>query len=152
MKKMFLFFSVLLTFTIALANAPPVLEIPDVTVEFLVDNLDVDYDIVTVDAIQTVDVPQVALPLAFYTYSSPVMSVITDPGTLDVRLDIDISAEAIQGTLNDRNLYGTVIERSRLSLANLNNSDDSKDKNPMNLFYGCEVISTNEYHTTYCSI
>ena len=84
MKRLLVFFVVLMTFTLAWPNAPPVLLDLGVTVEFLADNLEIDYDFVSVDAIQTVDILQIELPLAFYVISIPVMTISTDPGTLDV--------------------------------------------------------------------
>jgi len=65
------------------ANAPPVLDYPDVTVEFLADNLDADYDYITVDDFESTQLDQVALPFLGYAVSFPV-AVTMKSGTLDV--------------------------------------------------------------------
>ncbi len=146
MRKTFLLSSILLLFIgMALANAPPVTFDTDSDQGETIENFTFNQSDVSQDAV-AIEVNQIASPIIGDSHGSPVVTLTVNPGTLDVRLDVNTSAEAIQGTLNDRNLYATV-ERSQLSLANLNNHDNSEDKNLMNQACESEVFSTNEYHT-----
>ena len=123
MKKLTVFISVLLLFSVALANAPPVLDYPDVTVEFLADNLDNDNDFISVYDYQTVMLDQVALPFIGDVISLPEVTITVNPGTLDVNYYADYTDATQENLCLNNNLMWSecnttsIYSNSRLFLA-----------------------------------
>lgn len=84
MKRLLCFCLVLLTFTLAWPHAPPVVMDPGITVEFLADAVDADFEIVPDYTYESIELDQVALPLMFEAVSIPVTTLFVNSGTLDV--------------------------------------------------------------------
>ena len=94
MRKIFFFSSILLLFVATLAHSPPRAENPGVTVEFVADDLSFDGDITVYDYINRLD--QVALPFIGDMISFPIVTVMANPGTLDVNYVSNTSFDATQ--------------------------------------------------------
>ena len=124
LRNFLVVFSVLFLFTAALANAPPVLDYPDVIIEFQADNLDNNVDFITIYDYQFIALDQVALPFIGDVIRLPEVIITMNTGTQGVIYVDYTSFDATQDNLclNNNLMWSecnttSIYSNSRLFLA-----------------------------------